>query len=314
VLVARVADTYAGTPPQEFFVELQPHGTLDARRLHPTSRTWQPIRPEESTRLSDSRQQIHHAAQLAAAAGISFLEPSPDDAHTSLEWIPSLSGLFTRPIPAGTVFRVGVRPATPALLIAVENDKVFGEYRLHGKTLAEAASWIRIQASLLGLDAARYTLKRQYEIPRHPLAMDDAFDSSESSCFEELSKWFANAASLLNSLARSIPDAGDVRCWPHHFDLASLIGATPGRTIGIGLEPGDEYYDEPYFYVNVNPRPVRAQTRSRPLWGRGTWHTSGWFGAVLPGSRLGAASAQEQQVREFMDSAISACRSVTLQN
>lgn len=295
-------------------MELQPHRARDARLPHPTFKTWQPIRPEESAQLSESRRQIHHAAQLAAAAGISFLEPSSDDSHTSLEWLPSLGGLFSRPIPAGTVFRVGVRPAAPALLIVIENDKPFAEYRLHGKTITDAANWIRSQVSSLGADASRYTLKRHYEIPAHPVAMGDAFDCSDTSRFEELAKWFANGASLLNSVAAAIDDAGDVRCWPHHFDIASLIRTTSGRTFGIGLEPGDEYYDEPYFYVNVNPRPAVGQIRSRPLWGRGAWHTRDWVGAVLPGSRLGAASAQEQQVREFMDSALSACRGLSIQS
>jgi hypothetical protein len=294
-------------------VEVQPHAALNTRHAS-AAKTWQPVRPEESIQLSESRQQIHHAAQLAAAAGISFLEPLPDDSHTNLEWLPSLGALFSRPIPAQTLFRIGIRPATPALQIVIENDRPFAEYRLHGKTITEAAGWIRTQVTSLGADGSRYTLKRHYEIPSHPVAMGDAFDCSDTSRFDELSKWFANAASLLNSLVRSIDDASEVRCWPHHFDIASLIRATPDRTIGIGLAPGDEFYDEPYFYVSLNPRPGAAQIRSRPLWGRGAWHTTGWVGAVLPGSRLGAASAQEQQVREFMDSAISTCRSISIQS
>jgi hypothetical protein len=185
---------------------------------------------------------------------------------------------------------------------------------LHGKTITDAVDWIRSQVSALGADASRYTLKRHYEIPRHEVAIGDAFDASDKSRFEELSKWLANGSTLLNSLARSLDDASEVRCWPHHFDIASLIQSTPDRTIGIGLEPGDEYYDEPYFYVNAHPQPRAAQAQSRPLWGRGSWHTRGWVGAVLPGSKLGPASAQEQQVREFMDSAISACRGIAIQS
>jgi hypothetical protein len=296
----------------ESFVELQPRVGRDTRQS--ASRTWQPVRPEESQRLSDSRQQIHHAAQLAAAAGISFLKPAEDDSHASLEWIPTLAGLFSRPIPAPTVFRIGVRPVDTALLIVTENDKPFGEYRLHGKTITEAVDWIRSQISGLGADGSRYTLKRHYEIPRHEVAIGDAFDASDRARFEELAKWFANGFALLNSLARSIDDASEVRCWPQHFDIASLIQSTPDRTIGIGLEAGDEYYEEPYFYVNTHPQPRASQVQTRPLWGRGSWHTHGWIGAVLPGSKLGPASAQEQQVREFMDSAISACRGMAIQS
>ena len=295
----------------DFFVELQPQ---ESRTKSPTTRTWQPIRPEESTHLSDSRLQLHHAAQLGAAAGISFLKHQPDDSHTNLEWTPALAGLFSRVIPARTAFRIGVRPADLTLLIVTEGDQLISRYRLHGRTIVEAANWIRSKIALLGVDAARYTLKRDYEIPRHPVAMGDSFDASDKSSFDELSKWFANAASILNSLARTIHDAGEVRCWPYDFDIATLINVGPEHTVGAGLEPGDRYYDEPYFYVNINPHPSAAQARSRPLWGRGKWHTREWVGAVLPGSRLNGASAQERQVREFIDSAISACRVLATQS
>ena len=293
-------------------MELQPQQAREARQ--PTRTKWQPIRPEESTRLSDSRQQLHHAAQLASAAGISFLDPKPDDSHTALEWVPGLAGLFSRPVPAPTVFRVGVRPTNTALLIATENDQPFAELRLHGKTILDAVEWVRRNVESLGGDAQRYTLKRHYDIPDHSVSMGDTFDTSDRAAFEELSRWFANGASLVSSIARSIHNSSDVRCWPHHFDITTLIRATPEHTIGIGLEPGDQYYDEPYFYVNMHPRPAAASVRSRPLWGGGTWHTRDWIGAVLPGSKLGAASAQEQQVREFIDSAVSACRGLATQS
>lgn len=288
------------------FVELQPHETRDTRPS--TTTAWQPVHPEEVTLLSDARQQLHHAAQLAAAAGISFLNPRPDDSHTNLEWVPALAGLFSRTIPATTPFRVGVRPVDLTLLVVAEYEGPVAHYRLHGRTIIDAAVWIRAQIATLGGDPIRYALKRHFEIPGHPVALGDAFDASDRSGFAELTKWLANGASTLDSIARSIPEASEVRCWPHHFDIATLIRLTPDRTIGVGLEPGDHYYDEPYIYVNMSPQPTASEARSRPLWGRGRWHTHEWVGAVLTGSRLGAGSAQEQQVLEFIDSAVSACR------
>jgi hypothetical protein len=293
------------------FVELQPQET---RTKSSNTRAWQAVRPEESTHLSDSRLQLHHAAQFAAGAGISFLEPRPDDSHGNLEWVPALTGLFSRVIPGSKPFRVGVRPADLTLVIAAEKDQPIARYRLHGRTIVEATQWIREQIAPLGVDAARYTLKRHYEIPVHAVGLGDSFDGSERSQFEELSKWFANGASILGSLARSIHDATEVRCWPHHLDIATLIPTPPERTIGVGLAPGDNYYAEPYFYVSMNPQPSSAQARSRPLWGGGTWHTRGWMGAVLIGSRLEGASKQEWQVREFIDSAVSACRALAIQS
>src|ERR1700694_196856 len=57
------------------FVELIPHEARETRR--PSPKTWQPVRPEEATKLTDARLQLHHAAQFAAAAGISFLQLPP---------------------------------------------------------------------------------------------------------------------------------------------------------------------------------------------------------------------------------------------
>ncbi|MGH7603628.1 MAG: hypothetical protein ACRENK_06475 [Gemmatimonadaceae bacterium] len=272
------------------------------------------MRPEESSRLSDARLQLHHAAQFCGAAGISFLEERADDSHTNLEWMPALGGLFSRSVPARTSFRLGLRPADLTLVIATQNDQAFAQYKLHGRTIVEATQWIRTHIAAFGLDSTRYTLKRHFDIPIHTVDDGDAFDASDKSGFEELSSWLANGASLLNSISRSIHEASEVRCWPHHFDIATIIQATPNRTIGIGLDPGDNYYDEPYFYVNMNPQPSAAQAKQRPLWGRGAWHTRRWVGAVLTGSRIGAASEQERHAREFIDSAVSACRGLITQN
>jgi hypothetical protein len=312
-LVARALPPYADKPPfLDRNVELQPQSTRDTRLTH--SKSWQPVRPEESTRLSDVRQQCHHAAQFAAAAGFSFLEPQPQDSHASLEWIPSLSGLFSQVIPGHTLFRIGISPGDLSLMVVTENDQPFAHYRLHGHSISDATAWIRSQISSLGADSSRYTLKRPYEIPPHAVAVGDDFDASDKIHFEELTRWLANGAVTLTSFVRPIREASDVRCWPEHFDISTRLQATPDRTIGVGLETGDNYNDEPYFYTNMSPQPTASQARSRPLWGRGNWHTRGWVGAVLPGTKLGAASAQAEQVREFIDSAVSACRGMATQN
>jgi hypothetical protein len=57
-------------------------------------------------------------------------------------------------------------------------------------------------------------------------------------------------------MSAAIAEASEVRCWPHHFDLGSLIVVETSadgeltKSIGIGLSPGDEAHAEPYFYVS----------------------------------------------------------------
>lgn len=288
-------------------MELIPQRATDTYRSSP--KTWQPVRPEDAGKLSDCRLQLHYAAQFGAAAGISYLEHRPDDSHTSLEWVPALQGLFSRVIPAARrSFRIGARPSKLALMIVSEDNQPIEEYKLHGRTITDATEWIRSQIKLLGVDPALYTLRRHYEIPTHEVAFGESFDASAPLLFEELSKWFGNAAALLGSVVRRTRGASEVRCWPRHFDIGTVIKVTSNRTIGIGMEPGDDYYDEPYFYLNMTPQPTASRAQSRPLWGNGIWHTNEWVGPVLPASRFGGASAQERQAREFVDSATAACR------
>jgi hypothetical protein len=294
-------------------MELIPQTATDTYRSFP--KTWQPVRPEDAGKLSDCRLQLHYAAQFGAAAGISFLEHRPDDSHTNLEWVPALRGLFSRVIPAARrSFRIGARPSKLALVIVSEDNQPIEEYKLHGRTITDATEWIRSQIKSLGVDPTLYTLRRHYEIPTHPVVFGESFDASAPLLFEELSKWFGNAATLLGSVVRRTRAASEVRCWPRHFDIATLIRVTSSRSIGIGMEPGDDYYDEPYFYLNMNPEPAASRAQSRPLWGNGIWHTNEWVGPVLPASRFGGASAQERQVREFIDSATAACRGLLTQD
>lgn len=91
--------------------------------------------------------------------------------------------------------------------------------------------------------------------------------------------------------------ASDVRLWPHHFDIATLVALGAGASTGAGLVLGDSCYEGPYFYVNVHPQPSIEQLTD-PLAGGGTWQTHEWVGAVLPGSRIvGDAATQQAQVR-----------------
>src|SRR3984893_6194908 len=294
-------------------MELIPQRATDNDRS--SHKTWQPVRPEDAGKLTDCRLQLHYAAQFGAAAGISFLEHRPDDSHTNLEWMPALRGLCSRVIPAARrSFRIGARPSKLALMIVSEDNQPIEEYKLHGRTITDATEWIRSQIKSLGVDPALYTLRRHYEIPTHSVVFGESFDASAPLLFEELSKWFANAATLLGSVVRRTRGASEIRCWPRHFDIGTLIRVTSNRSIGIGMEPGDDYYDEPYFYLTMTPQPTAFRAHSSSLWGNGAWHTNEWVGPVHPASRLGGASAQERQVREFIDSATAACRGLLAQD
>jgi hypothetical protein len=262
------------------------------------------LNPQVATELSDARRQLHHAVQLATAAGISYLPAALDDSHTNLEWLDVSGMLASNVIPSTKPFRVAVRAADLTLALLDVDDRTLAMTALTGRTIENAAAWLRDRLREIGTDPTRYTLRRHYEIPDHPVAGGAPFDTSNASAFAQLAAWYSIAVDALESVRKSASKASEARCWPHHLDIAVLIDVGDGRTIGVGMEPGDVYYDEPYFYVNLHPRPAAPPTTS--LAGHGTWHTHEWIGAVLPVSRLRENAVDD--VRAFLASAIAACR------
>jgi|SRR5579884_3493342 len=264
-----------------------------------------PIDPARATTLSDARLQLHHAAQLATALGISYLEPKADDSHTNLEWLSSLRALASNRVraAAGGV-RVGLVIRDLALVV-LRDGAVTATRALTGETNDAAASWVRNQLAALGLDGNRYSLRRHYELPPHAVAAGAAYDA-DTRDLEQLAFAFGDAHDALEFIRR---DRGgtDVRCWPHHFDVATLLTPRTGASVGAGMEPGDGSYDEPYYYVNAYPQPDATRLVAA-LGGGGHWHTHEWIGAVLPASRLSAdGGAQRAQIAAFLTSAVDAC-------
>jgi len=268
---------------------------------------WAPLNPTIAASLSDTRRQLHHAAQFATALGISYLSHKADDSHTNLEWLLEHRALACNRVPAVGVVRLAVRVPDLTVLL-LQDDDVAASHPLRGQAIPAITDWLREALGRIGLAGERYSLARHYEIPPHAVADGIPF-SADAESLEQLARWFGNAAVQLDAI-RSANDGSTVRCWPHHFDIATLITARADASVGVGLEPGDLYYDEPYFYVNASPQPAASKLPTL-LKGGGMWHTHEWIGAVLPASHMTEApNKQEQQVREFLESAVSACRSL----
>lgn len=272
----------------------------------PTERSWTAIDPARASKLADVRLQFHHAAQFSAALGSSYLPPQLDDSHTNLGWDRSRGALISHGVrtSSGTV-RVGSRPADLTLLV-LRDETPDLLIPLDGSTVQQAGEDLREALISTGLDGEAFTLRRHDELPQHAVNSGAAFDAADTAALVELARWFANADLVLQSLRERI-HSSDVRCWPHHLDIATLATLSPGRSSGAGLSPGDDSCEEPYFYVNAYPAPTVERVKGQ-LQGGGTWHTTGWIGAVLPGSRLvGDAARQAAQAQAFLESAFEAC-------
>ena len=80
-----------------------------------------------------------------------------------------------------------------------------------------------------------------------------------------------------------------MRCWPHHFDIGTYVQLQAGdsetaKGIGIGMSPGDESYDQPYFYINPWPHMDPSGLPKPPA--PGHWHTEGFVGAIATGEEI----------------------------
>jgi len=224
----------------------------------------------------DARLQLHWAAQAAAGVGRSLLSPQPDFSHESFVWSDErgamLQGLVTN---TSRPFRAGIRLQDLTLLVVDAHGAIESELPMNGRTLAEGFAFFEQRAE-------SSTLKHPPEgMPDHPVAQGATFDA-DLGALAELSRHYAEAASTLDEVRRAEAGAGPLRCWPHHFDIATLItirgNGEDAHTVGVGMAPGDDSYREPYYYVTPWPYPRDA---TPPAFPHGAWHTNGWFGAVL---------------------------------
>jgi hypothetical protein len=271
--------------------------------------SWQLVGSVAPTSLTDARLQLHHAVQLVVAAGISYLPARADDSHTNFEWLPRLQSLAGNALsPDG--FRLAVRAPTLELL-ALDEDREVAHFPLSGETNDGALAWMRTLLHERGMDGERLTTQKHYEIPAHAVARGAPY-MLERDAHSELARHYHDAWLITSRITDVMARASAPRCWPHHFDLATLISldaadAETRRTIGVGMSPGDDSYAEPYWYVGPYPRPPADRL---PQLHHGRWHTTGWLGAVLTASEVTRemdADRQRQRVERFSNEAVSAC-------
>ena len=256
---------------------------------------WKPTGSIDPCALVDARVQLHWAAQAVAGVGRTLHVRRADDSHTSFTWSATLDALVQEPF-EGVTSGLRLRDLT---LLAIGSTA--SKLSLTGRTLDDAFAFFEAQFGM--------TLQRpNVDLPDHPVSHGATFDADERH-LAELARYYNNAARVLSDVVRTDSQAGPVRCWPHHFDLATLITLSghgeEARTIGVGLSPGDAGSNEPYYYVTPWPHPDASRLGSLSL---GRWNTVGWTGAVLSASSFANVERQEELVRSFILDAVARCR------
>ena len=265
--------------------------------------------------LTNATLELHWAAQFIAAAGQSLAEPREDDSHRAMTWDASRREFMGEPFAGAYPFRVGLRPADLTLLLLDQTDEPLGSLPLAGKTREEGHEWL--MSGLANYMGELPEIGRpEYDLPPHPVHDGAPFSEGQRNELGTLSALYESTAALLGEIVDGHESASEVRCWPHHFDIATLVTVERGedshasKTIGIGMAPMGGGYESWYWYVTPWPHPKLDTLPT--LDGPGAWHTEGWVGAVLSGDEVVEAEGvfREAVVRKFVDVSVGAALSL----
>jgi hypothetical protein len=275
---------------------------------------WAGLAAVEPAALVDATLELHWATQLLAAAGQTFAAPCEDDSHRSMAWDAGLRGFVGACFAGGYPFRLGLRVEDLTLQLIDRTDATLGELELSGETLGDGYTWLRTGLSQYMGGTGPVIERPDFDLPAHPVGEGARFSTDTGTERATLAALYGGAAELLEEVVAGTASASAVRCWPHHFDIATLVrvraarGGDPARTVGVGMAPMGGGYESWYWYVTPWPYPSAGALPS--LRAPAAWHLEEWTGAVLRGSDVVAMPAGERRrrVADFIEEAVGAAK------
>jgi len=242
--------------------------------------------------LAKARVIGHKVAQFVTKAARANLKAEPDDSHSNIGWNSALKGFLSQPMMNdGSVIFIGASLA-PLRIGLFRDDQLISALPLENVPAGDAFAWLDRELQKLGLNTASDVVL-PYELPS-AVAEIEIFSSAEDvAALTTLSNWLDLAHSMFSEFAAAnanlVPGPSPVRCWPHHFDIATYVSLEHGdfetaKGIGVGMSPGDESYDQPYFYINPFPHLNAAELPAPPS--PGHLHNEGFVGAIATGDEI----------------------------
>lgn len=260
--------------------------------------------------VHEARLIAHWASQLPSIAGSAYLPELVDDSQSNLGWDPKQQVMRAE---LHSNVASSLRLGDFTLLVEQGAGTPVAELPLAGQTLEAAIAWLSEQlAERIGKPHQALKL-RDYEMPSHAVQGGAPFSALQDGQGDVLATWFDAAARAFDTLIEDESQVTDARIWPHHFDLGLLVycDVPDERAVGVGFEPGDGTYPDPYFYVNPYPQPRGAALPE--LSSGASWHTDGWIGAILPATALLALpdrATQDDTIDQYLTTSVAACRAL----
>ena len=262
--------------------------------------------------IATARAIAHRATQHLTKAARANLEAQPDDSHSNLGWDHKQNAFLSQPID-GKYVGLSIAPLS---LFILEGSEHLESLTLNNLTDAEAGQWLDRKLAGLGLSAGSST-ELPYELPADVANVENYRKTNDDAGLDALSAWFQAASNALDNFVSEntdiVPGPSAVRCWPHHFDIATYVSMESGdpetaRGVGVGMSPGDEGYNEPYFYIN--PWPHLDKDALPEAIAPGHWHAEGYVGSIATASELLTTNNIEEAVSSFIAKSFSAGRAI----
>ncbi|MGD9829142.1 MAG: hypothetical protein AB7U66_10475 [Hyphomicrobiaceae bacterium] len=275
---------------------------------------WRAIDRVAPRELGQARHQTLNAVQWLARVMMSCALPPPARGGRPLQWIDDRRALTTPDLLPGITLELLI----PSLSLEFKDriDRTSERVELDRRTPEQIDTWVLIEMSHRGLDATSYGAPLPWQIAQ-PMTGDYVEFAARAIQGEltTLANWLSNAEALLQEIASDWLAAGfpatPVGCWPQGLLMATLLTVTtadrrPSPTLSVGLSPGNEYYNEPFFYVVPSERPRFGTPPS--LGSIGHWNERGFTGAVLTASSVIETKSRYDEVLAFLMTSIAQCR------
>ncbi len=279
---------------------------------------WEHASFDDKDRISSIKAQLHHVLQSCSAFGRHYLPASEEDENAVISWVPEEKIMVGKWVESESgLVRPGLDISSKTLIFQRENAET-SSLDIQGNSFAQLMMWLEGQAGESGLSVDKFSADLPYELPKYDTQKGSPFLLEDDEALEALLSLYHNAFLLCSNLRGKFSNVSEVRIWPHHFDLAISVklkesgNADTSTYLGIGFSPGDDHYDEPYFYTNSWPFADDALLRDLS---NGHWHIDDWVGGVLTLNELVEIKEglQEEKVFGFYESSTSQLSSIILQ-
>lgn len=255
------------------------------------------------------RKQFHLAVQNVAVVGRTYLSNSINDENAALHWVPGFWRMAGKWVNGeDKVFRSSVSLKDFNIYLVDQRVNQLAKFPLHGKTHNQVMIWLEEQILSLGLFSKALNLKMPYDLPEFNDWHKEKFSEIDPLLSQNFGQYYHNTYLILNELRSLFPVGSDCQIWPHHFDEAVTFtlkdtgDPATNMVVTAGFSPGDQYYKEPYFYVNSWPF-VESDHLKKIKYGFA--HENEWVGTVLLLNDLQKESDQYESLYNFFSENLS---------